>query len=59
MEVTVVATRFDGFYIVRYEGLSEDGKWGFGTLVVKDGKIYGGDSLSWLWVSWKTEEKWR
>jgi hypothetical protein len=39
-------TRFDGFYIVRYEGLIEDGKWGFGTLTLKDGKMYGGDSLS-------------
>lgn len=43
-----MSNRLDGFYIVRYEGLSDDGGWGFGTLTIRDAKIYGGDSLSWF-----------
>ncbi len=39
-------TRFDGFYIVRYEGLDADTKPGYGVMFLKDGKIYGGDNLS-------------
>jgi hypothetical protein len=52
-----MATRFDGFYIVRYEGLTEDGRWGFGTLLIKDGKIYGGDSMSWFLGEFNDEGK--
>jgi hypothetical protein len=39
-------TRLDGFYVARYEGLNADARWGFGTLTLREGKVYGGDSLS-------------
>lgn len=40
-------TRFDGFYIVRYEGLNaEETNAGYGVIFLKDGKLYGGDNLS-------------
>jgi hypothetical protein len=39
-------TRFDGFYIVRYEGLDADARYGYGVMFLKDGKVYGGDNLS-------------
>jgi len=38
--------RLDGYYVARYEGLNDDGRWGFGVIFLKDGKVYGGDSLS-------------
>ncbi|HTV54293.1 MAG TPA: hypothetical protein VMI06_05195, partial [Terriglobia bacterium] len=38
--------RFDGFYYARWEGLNPDGRWGLGVVMLKDGKIYGGDSHS-------------
>jgi T3SS negative regulator,GrlR len=39
-------TRFDGFYFAAYEGLNEDARFGRGVVVLKDGRIFGGDSLS-------------
>jgi hypothetical protein len=41
-----MATRLDGFYYARYEGMNEDGSAGQGVVVLKDGKVYGGDSTS-------------
>ena len=46
IEETKMPTRFDGFYIARYEGLDADEKPGYGVMFLKDGKIYGGDNLS-------------
>jgi hypothetical protein len=37
--------RFDGFYVVRYEGLNYDARYGFGVMTLKDGRVFGGDSL--------------
>jgi hypothetical protein len=39
-------TRFDGFYIARYEGLDGDATAGYGVMFLKDSKVYGGDNLS-------------
>ena len=39
-------TRFDGFYIARYQGLDADAAAGYGVMFLKDGKVYGGDNLS-------------
>lgn len=41
-------TRFDGFYIARYEGLDAEPEVapGYGVMFLKDGKVYGGDNLS-------------
>jgi hypothetical protein len=39
-------TRFDGFYAARYEGLNDGGTSGLGVVLLKDGRIYGGDSAS-------------
>jgi hypothetical protein len=39
-------TRFDGFYIARYQGLDADVEAGYGVMFLKDGKVYGGDNLS-------------
>ncbi len=39
-------TRFDGFYIARYEGLDAGAEAGYGVMFLKDGKVYGGDNLS-------------
>ena len=41
-----MATRLDGFYYARYEGMNPDGTAGQGVVVLKDGKVYGGDSAS-------------
>ncbi len=39
-------TRFDGFYIARYQGLDAEAEAGYGVMFLKDGKFYGGDNLS-------------
>lgn len=41
-----MATRLDGFYYARYEGLNAEGTAGQGVVVLRDGKAYGGDSSS-------------
>ena len=41
-----MATRLDGFYFARYEGMNEDVAAGQGVVMLKDGKVYGGDSAS-------------
>lgn len=41
-----MSARLDGSYVARYEGLSEDARFGLGVIFLKDGKMYGGDSLS-------------
>jgi hypothetical protein len=38
--------RLDSYYLARHENLNGDGRWGFGVIFLKDGKVYGGDSLS-------------
>jgi hypothetical protein len=45
-----MATRFDGFYYARWEGLDPAGRFrrGQGTAVFKDGKIFGGDSAEYF-----------
>jgi len=39
-------TRFDGFYYARWEGLNPGGGAGQGVAFVKDGRVYGGDHVS-------------
>lgn len=50
-------TRFDGFYIARYEGLDADATPGYGVMFLKDGKIYGGDNLSCFLGEFEDNEK--
>jgi hypothetical protein len=38
--------RLDGFHWAGYQGLNGDEAWGQGVLFIKDGQIYGGDSMS-------------
>jgi hypothetical protein len=45
-EGLMMSNRLDGFYWAGYQGLSPDGTWGQGVLFIKDGQIYGGDSMS-------------
>jgi hypothetical protein len=41
-----VPTQFDGFYYAQWEGLNPGGGAGQGVAFVKDGRVYGGDHLS-------------
>ncbi len=41
-----MASRLDGFYYARWEGLNPDGLWGQGVVFLKDGNVFGGDSQS-------------
>ena len=45
-----MATRFDGFYYARWEGLDPGGRFWRGqeTALFKDGKIFGGDSAEYF-----------
>ncbi len=45
-----MATRFDGFYYARWEGLDPGGRFwrGQGTALLKDGKIFGGDNVEYF-----------
>ena len=49
------AGRFDGFYVARYEGLNDDARYGFGVAFLKEGKVYGGDHLSWFMGEFQDE----
>jgi hypothetical protein len=41
-----MASRLDGFYYARYEGLNEGGGAGQGVVTLLGGKVYGGDSAT-------------
>ena len=51
-----MATRLDGFYYVQFAGILTPGDmWGQGVLFLKDGRVYGGDSLSMFVGEYKDE----
>ena len=38
-----MSTRLDGFYYAYYEGFDDTGAAGQGVVMLRDGKVYGGD----------------
>lgn len=50
-----MSTRFDGFYYAQWQGLNPGGGAGQGVAFVKDGRVYGGDHVSFFLGSFEDQ----